>query len=283
MDKVKFSIRVMTRGEIDMACDWAAREGWNPGLYDAECFHASDPEGFFLGLLDDKPVAMVSAVAYAQVYGFMGFYIVAPEFRDTGYGLQLWEAGLKYLGDRCVGLDSVRPDLVSHKKPEFRPACANFRFRWIKDQQLDAIHNVAGLAEIPWPTIAAYDSEVFTFERENFLRLWISRPHTKSLGVVEDGVLVGYGVMRQCREGFKIGPLFANSKSVATSLFKALTSKLEMGTSVFLDVPEVNQDSVSLAHEYGMSEVFRTTRMYRGTEPSLPLHKWFGVTSFELG
>ena len=37
-------IRVMARPEIDTAIEWAAREGWNPGLADADAFHAADPE-----------------------------------------------------------------------------------------------------------------------------------------------------------------------------------------------------------------------------------------------
>ena len=31
-------VRVMTRGEIDLALEWAAGEGWNPGLHDAASF-----------------------------------------------------------------------------------------------------------------------------------------------------------------------------------------------------------------------------------------------------
>jgi len=29
--------------------------------------------------------------------------------------------------------------------------------------------------------------------------------------------------------------------------------------------------------------VFETARMYRGAAPDLPVDRWFGVTSFELG
>ncbi|HLA33082.1 MAG TPA: GNAT family N-acetyltransferase, partial [Pseudomonas sp.] len=31
----------MTRAEVDLAIDWAAAEGWNPGLHDADCFYAA--------------------------------------------------------------------------------------------------------------------------------------------------------------------------------------------------------------------------------------------------
>ena len=33
-----FSIRQMTRAELELALEWAAEEGWNPGLHDAAAF-----------------------------------------------------------------------------------------------------------------------------------------------------------------------------------------------------------------------------------------------------
>ena len=56
-------IRPMTRPELDLGLDWAAAEGWNPGLHDADSFHAADPGGFLVGLVDNEPVGMISAVA----------------------------------------------------------------------------------------------------------------------------------------------------------------------------------------------------------------------------
>ncbi len=278
-----FSIRRMNRSEIDTALDWAAAEGWNPGHQDADCFYTADPKGFFIGLLDNEPVAMVSAVAYGESYGFMGFYIVKPEVRNRTYGVQLWDAGLEYMGNRNIGLDSVRPDLVSAKKPEFKPTYTNFRFKWIKDEQCEVSPEVIPLSDVPFALVSAYDFELFTLERDDFLKCWISRSKSKALGIMKDGKLSAYGVIRECREGFKIGPLFADNGDFARTLFQALTAHVQMGAPVFLDTPERNPESVKLAQSYGMTEVFRTTRMYNKGELSLPLQKWFGVTTFELG
>ena len=46
-----YEIRPLTRDEIDTAVAWAAGEGWNPGLQDAGCFAAQDPQGFWGGFL----------------------------------------------------------------------------------------------------------------------------------------------------------------------------------------------------------------------------------------
>jgi hypothetical protein len=38
--------------------NWAATEGWNPGLADDACFAAVDPEGFLIGELDGAPATL---------------------------------------------------------------------------------------------------------------------------------------------------------------------------------------------------------------------------------
>jgi hypothetical protein len=60
-----FQVRPMRREELAFAIDLAAREGWNPGLNDAECFFAADPGGFLIGELADEPIGCISAVSDA--------------------------------------------------------------------------------------------------------------------------------------------------------------------------------------------------------------------------
>jgi Acetyltransferase (GNAT) domain len=100
--------------------------------------------------------------------------------------------------------------------------------------------------------------------------------------LVERGTLIGYGVLRPCRQGSKIGPLFADRHEAADELFTALRARAAAGL-VYLDVPEVNSAAVALAEQHGMKPVFETARMYKGPAPAVDLPRVFGVTSFELG
>ena len=59
-------IRPMRADEISLAIDWAAAEGWNPGLADAACFGAVDPEGFLIGELDGEAAATISCSALSS-------------------------------------------------------------------------------------------------------------------------------------------------------------------------------------------------------------------------
>jgi hypothetical protein len=44
---LQVSIDHMAKQEVKVAVEWAQKEGWTPGIHDAECFLNSDPEGFY--------------------------------------------------------------------------------------------------------------------------------------------------------------------------------------------------------------------------------------------
>ena len=275
-----FLVRKMTRAEIDLAIDLAAKEGWNPGLHDASCFFATDPNGFFVGLLDGEPIGCISTVAYDHNFGFLGLYIVRPEFRGKGFGIQIWNHGMAYLGSRNIGLDGVVAQQNNYKKSGFKLAYRNIRYEGIANGKTFA--GVTELAKIPLADLVAYDQNFFPAQRREFLQRWIKQPEGLALGLLQNQKLIGYGVIRACRNGFKIGPLFAENHSDAETLFQALTAPIT-GKPFYLDVPEVNPEAVALASRHNMKVVFETARMYTQAAPKLPLGKIFGVTTFEIG
>ena len=72
-------IRPMIRAELGAGLDWAAGEGWNPGVHDADGFHAADPVGFLLGLLDAAPVSMISAGRSSSAESVWQHGVQAPQ------------------------------------------------------------------------------------------------------------------------------------------------------------------------------------------------------------
>jgi GNAT superfamily N-acetyltransferase len=121
-------IRTMRPDEISIAIDWAAAEGWNPGLADAACFATVDPNGFLVGELDGVPAATVSCVNYSGSFAFLGFYIVREDVRGHGHGLRLWNAAIAHAGARVIGLDGVVAQQQNYKKSGFGLAYANVRY-----------------------------------------------------------------------------------------------------------------------------------------------------------
>ncbi len=294
----EYIIRTMTRSEVGLAVDWAAGEGWNPGVFDADCFYAADPEGFLVGLLDGEPVACISVIRYGQSFGFLGCYIVRPGFRGQGFGLRIWNAGLERLRGRVVGLDGVVAQQENYKRSGFASVYRNVRRQGrgrsstsvptgcgssTRHFPNDVFPDVVALSTLPFGVVEAYDRPLFPDDRACFLRCWIGQEEGRALGVLREGGLAGYGVIRKCRVGHKIGPLFADGPELAEKLLEALTFGLGPEDVFYLDTPEVNSAAVALADRRGMETVFETARMYKGEVPSLPVGRIFGVTTFELG
>ncbi|MGZ8225535.1 MAG: GNAT family N-acetyltransferase [Methylococcaceae bacterium] len=278
-----YVIKRMTEQDLDYAVDWAAREGWNPGLHDAKCFYAADPSGFLLGLLNGKPIASLSAVKYGSHFGFLGLYIVEPEFRGQGYGKQLWDFAINYLQGCTIGLDGVVEQQTNYKKSGFALAYRNIRYQAWGGSQAISNPQVKKLSELSFERVKCYDRLFFPAERDAFLFNWIKQPQATALGLMSGNQLCAYGVLRVCGNGYKIGPLCADDAESADMLFNVLLAQVPEDEAVFLDIPEINPAALALAERYSMKKIFETARMYAGVAPELPMQKIFGVTTFELG
>ncbi len=283
MPDAQIQIRPLSEAEVGQAIDWAAREGWNPGLDDTVPFRAADPDGF-IGLFEDgRLAATISVVTYGPRFAFLGFYIVRPDRRGRGLGLRLWQAGLDHGGTRTIGLDGVVAQQDNYRRSGFELAHRNIRYGGqIAGPFSDLDPRIHIIAPELMSRISLYDRGLFPADRAVFLTDWLAPRHGRALAFIEMGRVLGYGVIRACRQGYKIGPLFADRPGVAEALYGQLVRGLT-GRTVYLDVPEPNAEAVALAERHGLTPAFETARMYRGPAPHLPLERIFGITSFELG
>ncbi len=279
-------IRPLTPPEVDLAVDWAAREGWNPGLHDAAAFLAQDPDGFMGLFRDGDLAACISVVTYGPAFGFLGFYICRPDLRGQGLGWALWQAGMARLGARTVGLDGVVDQQANYARSGFVLAHRNIRYGGIARPVLQMDVPLRPVDAALRAQVGAYDRACFRFDRPDFLALWLSPPQGLALAALDadtgQGRITGYGVIRPARAGWKIGPLFADTPAIASALFAGLAAHAG-GEPLVIDVPEPQGAARALAEGAGLAPVFETARMYKGPAPALPLELIFGITSFELG
>ncbi|HEU4678636.1 MAG TPA: GNAT family N-acetyltransferase [Terrimicrobiaceae bacterium] len=267
----------MRRAELAFAIDLAAQEGWNPGIHDAECFFAADPNGFLIGELAGEPIGCISAVSYAGRYGFIGLYIVRPGYRRRGYGLRLWQAATNRLRSHHIGLDGVPAQQSNYARSGFRYAHRSVRYR--AQARADVIHDsVRPAAEVAFETISDFDRQIFPEQRDTFLRSWLAQPTAGAYVAREGNHLSGYTVIRP-----KIGPLAADDPIVASRLYEAALAYPPPGESIFVDVPDAHPGTNVFLAKFEATPVFETTRMYTGADPAFELSKLFGVTTFELG
>jgi GNAT superfamily N-acetyltransferase len=282
-DRADVRIRTMTADEVGYAVDRAAAEGWNPGVDDARLFWFADPHGFFAATIEDELVGCISAVMYGSGFGFVGLYIVEPTMRGQRIGTALWTAAMDRVGGRVVGLDGVVAMQHAYHESGFTLAHRNIRYAGDIDRDRAVHPSVAPFTDADFGEVAIYDEPCFGAPRLDFLSDWLRQPHGFARVLRRHGAVSGFAVARQCREGYKIGPLFADDETAALALFDSMVHDVPVGMTVILDVPEPNDVARGIAEDAGMAPVFETARMYVNGEASLPLERVFGITSFELG
>ncbi|KZL19510.1 Acetyltransferase (GNAT) family protein [Pseudovibrio axinellae] len=264
--------------------EWAAREGWNPGVDDAAPYFAADPKGYLGCYLDNQLVSMVSAVKYSPSFGFLGFYITHPKFRKQGYGSLVWREAMRLLEGHTVGLDGVLELQENYEKSGFKLVHKNMRYSGMPNVNIPMDQRLSIIGNGIIPSLVKYDSNYFPTERADFLNRWLEpmNPMRWGLYLIEEGVIQGYGVIRAAIDGYRIGPLFAETPRGADLLFRGLAGSVK-GEMVSIDLPLPNEDAVELAERYDLSPVSSTARMYKGQDPNLPLKNIYSFASYELG
>jgi GNAT superfamily N-acetyltransferase len=277
------TIRPATRAELDIILDWAAAEGWNPGLDDAYAFWAADPGGFWLAEVEGLLAAALSIVRCSPDYGFLGFYMAHPDFRGKGIGWALWQAAMAAAGNTTIGLDGVVAQQQNYQRSGFAYVHRNIRHGGVVDIGNVSDVQVMPVAPAQIEALCAYDAAHSPAPRPAFMAAWLTDTATRhSFVLTQAGEIAGLATVRACRDGFKIGPLFAETEDGADRLFRTLAGHIGRGM-VYLDSPEPNLAAQKLCARYNLTPMFETARMYRGRIPSLPLTSIFGIATFELG
>lgn len=286
MSTTKYTFRRLAFPELDVLVSWAAQEGWNPGLDDTELFWNTDPEGFYGYFEGDRMIGGGSIVSYGGLFGFMGFFIVHPDYRAHGIGRSLWLERRTTLLNRlqegaAIGMDGVVAMQGFYQKGGFQIAFRDERYVRL-GASYDLNPQVRKITESDYESVAKLDTACFGVARESFLRPWLFAPHAQSFCYCDTMGLQGFAVVRKCQEGYKIGPLFAETEAVARALYEACLNSAP-GESVYLDIPTTHEGARQLVADYGATYVFECARMYYGTPPETKATAVFGISSFELG
>lgn len=252
-------------GEIGLILDWAAEEGWNPGLDDAAAFHAADPEGFFLAEREGRPVAAISVVNHSDAVAFLGLYLCRPDWRGQGIGFALWTHALGHAGARAVGLDGVPAQQANYARSGFVHAGASLRFEGRLAAAPSGRVRPFGAADIA--AVALLDRAATGYARPRFISAWTAPTATRRTLVLEgrEG-LTGFATIRRCGRGAKIGPIVAADADDGLALARATLDVLPAQTAI-IDVPKGNPAMIARLRAEGFAETFATARMFRGPAP----------------
>ena len=273
-------LRVATQREMGILLDWAAAEGWNPGLADAEAFHASDPQGFFVAEINGDVVAAISVVNHSVDLAFLGLYLCRPDYRGQGIGYALWQHALPHAANRTIGLDGVAAQQENYAKSGFVLAGSSIRFEGELTGQIDPRVRLAEVADLP--DLLELDSHANGYARPAFLAAWVSNQNTRRTVVFENaGSCTGFATIRKCRNGVKIGPIVANHTADAMALARVAIAEIPSEVAI-IDVPSENAGLCHALQDLGFAETFATARMYRGPAPRFGSNRQ-AIATMELG
>jgi len=276
-----YTIVNASKAEMDFMIGLAKGEGWNPGLSDGKLFYDADPKGFFIGKLDGEPISCISGVKYGD-YGFVGLYIVKPQYRGQGYGIPIWQEAMNYLRDINIGLDGVPAQIDNYRESGFMLYNGSLRFAGKIALMENISQYIIPVNESHLNEIIAYDTLHFPAKREAFIKGWVMSDGHHALLWHEDGAVRGMGVIRKCFEGYKVGPLFADTPEISEALFLAL-AQYAQGETLYLDIIEGNENAQKLVEKYQMNKMFECARMYSKAKPEVHWDNVYGITTFELG
>jgi GNAT superfamily N-acetyltransferase len=280
-----FTIDVMTEKEASLLGEWAAAEGWNPGLNDIAVAWSVDRPAFIAQRLEDEFIGGGCTISYRGTAGFMGLFIVQRKYRRQGLGALLWHERLKRLRARLrpdapIGMDGVFEMVPFYERGGFTLMHRDLRYEGVAVGERDP--GAASLETIEFLNIDSYDRMHVEAPRTEFLQAWLAQPGGQGLGLVDNRQLTGYGFIRPCRLGYKVGPAFADNAICGKRLIRSLLS-LVAGEKVQIDIPEPNEAALRIVENLGWKRSFGCARMVNGPKPALPVQRIFGVTSFEFG
>lgn len=273
-------LRVARPQDMHIMLSWAAEEGWNPGLEDAEVFHDTDPNGFFVAEVKAEVVAAISVVNHSAHMAFLGLYLCRPDFRGRGIGYALWQHALAHSEGRTVGLDGVADQQANYAKSGFVGAGATIRFEGRLTGESDPRVRVATPQDISG--LIDLDTKANGYARREFLAGWLSTASNRRTVILEEsGARAGFATVRKCQNGVKIGPIVADTTADALVLARAAIAELPSDIAI-IDVPSGNTAFCEALQTQDFAETFATARMYRGPAPQTGSNRQ-AIATMELG
>jgi GNAT superfamily N-acetyltransferase len=288
------NIRNMSQDELEMVMGWAKDEGWNPGKYDYLAYYALDQNGFLILTLGDEIIGSLSILKYSQDFAFIGLFIVLPEYRNKGYGTMLWEEGLRRLSEvSMVGLYAVQQQVPRYERSEFSTHHENFRWE-MEESRKESLSHLSGFFEARehYDELVAYDQGIWGASRDSFFSSFLEKPETYIfISFNDENKVSGYGMIRPCISGYRIGPIYCDDIESAKQLTRLLQSQIPPNSNIIFDIPITNPFSEVFAEFFQLKPVesVNTMAMFKGEKEideevlQTRYESCYGLASLEIG
>lgn len=211
---------------------------WNPSFSDRELyFHPNSISHFYMGYVNYTPAFSVGFTIFEKPkIMFAGMYYCLPEFRHVGNCFIYATTKFNELKKNCDILAMSGTPLMGRKyqnKMGVKIRGKIFRRRLFlepeklckKSYDTEVIKDVR---VIDMDKLLKYDLEVCGYDRSEIIKkLPVIDPFNVNCLVYEsNGLIQGYGVLRRCVEGYRVGPLLAENPKIASEILNALKTKV---------------------------------------------------------
>jgi hypothetical protein len=141
-----------------------------------------------------------------------------------------------------------------YEQTGFVAAHRTLRFELRADKEVAPSLEHGVVHELLDDELVAYDAEVFPVRRNAFISSWRKEPCNMRRAMKREGQVLGFGVMRPCPGGFRIGPLFADAPHVAWTIFASLQVCFSLPTHILYRARCCSRQADPLASTGGGAE-----------------------------
>lgn len=246
--------------------------GWNRSRSDGPThYHAAlDGHSWLLIAPQDSssPQGCVLALPFPNGTGWIGFFLVSASHRGQGLGGALWrgmDAIWAQNGTSFMGLDGVEEQVPTYTRRGFvdvgRIVLMTCSASALKDHpEVASDGDVRDIREADREALRKLDEMHTGLDRG---RYWVSsglldRADVFGFAHYFDSTLDGFVLVRECKEGHRVGPLFAPSAAVATQLLCLVMQHpaiAKSNGSLIVEVFGANAEARKVFEDLGWSDV----------------------------
>ncbi|KAK9711999.1 hypothetical protein K7432_007434, partial [Basidiobolus ranarum] len=191
MPSEELVIKSATQESLKIIYQWGDNEGWNPGVHDWKTMYSTNPDGYFVGHLNDKPICCIAIFRYSHQVSYIGWYIVLKEYRGHGYGLTMFKYAMNLLKGYNIGLDGVVAQQSNYAKFGF---VRHYDNEVYDGEFLGGINSILPLQDLKFVTMEHVSVDKiaeFEYEQTGILRLkwwkaWLEQPDLTTLALLDD-------------------------------------------------------------------------------------------------
>jgi GNAT superfamily N-acetyltransferase len=258
-------IRHMQLGDLPAALRLTQAAQWTHRLEDLQ-FHHRLGRGWVA--CDDAHPMLGTATwwSYGEHHGSVGLVLVDPSQQGKGIGRRLIDTIIDDAGARSLQLVATQAGLKLYQQSGFREVGFIEQRQGMVTSSIAAPSSNAVLREVTaadLQTLATLDAAALGAPRHELIQHLL----TVGSGFVAtlDGHPAGLVIKRQAGRGTLIGPLVANSESVAIEL---VAQVLNSSTGfVRIDIPSSAEQLSRWLDSVGLVKVDTVTAMLRGNAP----------------